>query len=53
MRSTLVKSDPDMAPTGQKYTWKERLISLKGLIGVVILFGAVLGGMFSGAFSVS
>ncbi len=42
-----------IAPKGESYTWKERLISLKGLIGVVILFGAVLGGMFSGIFSVN
>ena len=49
----LVKLDPEAAPSDQTFTWKERLISLKGLIGVVILFGAVLGGMFSGIFSVS
>ena len=49
----LVKLDPEAAPSDQTFTWKERLVSLKGLIGVVILFGAVLGGMFSGIFSVS
>ena len=49
----LVKTCPGMAPGGQRYSWKERLVALKGLIGAVILFGTVLGGMFSGIFSVS
>ncbi len=49
----LVAFNPAMAPRGEKYTLKEKLVSLKGLIGVVILFGVVLGGMFSGAFSVN
>ncbi len=48
-----VALNPALAPRGQKYTLKERLVSLKGLVGVVILFGVVLGGMFSGAFSVN
>ncbi len=45
--------DPEKAPRGDRYTWKERLIALKYLIPVVILFGIVLGGMFSGFFSVN
>ena len=48
-----VVANPKLAPKGESFTWKERLISLKGLIGVVILFGIVLGGMFSGIFSVN
>ena len=48
-----VALNPALAPRGQKYTLKERLVSLKGLVGVAILFGVVLGGMFSGAFSVN
>ena len=45
--------DHSLAPRGEKFSWKQRLISLKGLIGVIILFGAVLGGMFSGFVSVN
>lgn len=49
-----VKLHPDYAPKAdQPFTWKERLLSLKGLIWVVVLFGVVLGGMFSGFFSVN
>lgn len=48
-----VALNPKIAPKGEKYTWKERLISLKGLIWVVVLFGVVLGGMFSGIFTVN
>ena len=49
----LIKMKPDSAPPPTKCSWKDRFASLKGLIGVVILFSAVLGGMFSGFFSVN
>ena len=51
--SILVWRNPSLAPKGEKFSWKARIISLKGLIGVIILFGAVLGGMFTGFFSVN
>jgi C4-dicarboxylate transporter DctM subunit len=51
--SIIVKIKPDLAPAPSKTPWKERFLSLKGLIGVVILFGVVLGGMFTGIFSVN
>ncbi len=43
--------NPQLAPRGISYPMKERLVSLKGLIPIVIMFGAVIGGMFSGIFS--
>jgi len=46
-------ANKDLAPAPKSYTWKERFAALKGLIGVVVLFGIVLGGMFSGFFSVN
>jgi len=49
----LAKLNPKAMPAGEKYTWKERFISLKGLIGFLILFILVLGGIFSGFFSPS
>jgi len=49
----MCRLNPNLAPAPTKSTWREKFESLKGLIGVVILFGAVLGGMFSGFFSVN
>lgn len=48
-----VRLNPALAPRGEKFSLREKLVSLKGLTGVVILFGVVLGGMFSGFFSVN
>ncbi|NLE10786.1 MAG: TRAP transporter large permease [Actinobacteria bacterium] len=49
----LVKLKPSIAPKPEKAAWRERFSSLAGLWAVVLLFGAVLGGMFSGYFSVN
>ncbi|MCL1896104.1 MAG: TRAP transporter large permease [Clostridiales bacterium] len=49
----LITASPGLAPKGSSFSWKERLVSLKNLIGVVVLFGLVLGGMFTGFFSVN
>ncbi|MDR2610756.1 MAG: TRAP transporter large permease [Clostridiales Family XIII bacterium] len=46
----LVKMSPGIAPPPQKCSWIERFKSLKGLIGIVVLFGVVLGGLFTGFF---
>ena len=47
------KIHPDWSPAPTSTPWKERIASLKGLIGVVVLFGVTLGGMFAGLFSVN
>jgi len=49
----LVTVNPKLARKGDPFTWKERLVSLKNLIPIVILFFIVLGGMFTGFFSVN
>ena len=45
--------NPKLGPAGPRFTWKERFISLRGLIAVVILFLLVLVGMFTGVFAAS
>ncbi|MFH2128939.1 MAG: TRAP transporter large permease subunit [bacterium] len=47
----IAKVKPELAPRGESYSWKERLISLKGIIGMLALFILILGGILSGAFS--
>lgn len=46
-----VHRHPELAPGQQHFTWKERLISIKGAVPMVILFGAVIGGMMTNFFS--
>lgn len=43
----------DAAPKGARYSWGERLASLRGLIPVLLLMILVLGGIFSGFFTVT
>ena len=50
----VVRRNPSLAPdTNVRYSLKEKLGSLKGIIWFVLLFGVVLGGMFSGFFSIN
>jgi tripartite ATP-independent transporter DctM subunit len=45
------KLRPGSAPKSESCTWRERLISVKGIGPVVVLFAAVIGGMFAGVFT--
>ena len=49
----MVSVKKSLAPPPNKTPWKERFESLVGLIPIVIVFGVVLGGMFSGFFTVN
>jgi len=40
--------NPSLAPRVYGVTWKERLVSTKGLIGIVIIATVVLGGIYAG-----
>jgi tripartite ATP-independent transporter DctM subunit len=42
---------PDLAPRGESFSWKEKLVSLKGVIGMMVLFIVILGGILVGVFS--
>jgi C4-dicarboxylate transporter DctM subunit len=48
-----VRLNPNLAPPRPigKVTWKQRIISLKGLWGIVVLFGVLAGGIYSGYFT--
>ncbi|MFA6175708.1 MAG: TRAP transporter large permease, partial [Phycisphaerae bacterium] len=45
------KLKPSMGPAGEKTSFKEKLISLKGVIETILLFVFVMGGMFAGFFT--
>lgn len=42
---------PELAPPGEKSTWKEKLTSLTGVIEMFLLFALVMGGLFVGWFT--
>ena len=47
----MCKVRPGMAPPSESYSMRARLVSLKGIGPIAILFAAVIGGMFSGLFT--
>lgn len=47
----LCRRNPALAPPGEKATWKERLLSLSGIVEMLILFVLVMGGIFFGFFT--
>ncbi|PKN63904.1 MAG: C4-dicarboxylate ABC transporter permease [Deltaproteobacteria bacterium HGW-Deltaproteobacteria-15] len=42
---------PSLAPRGERSSWKERVISLKGITGVLVIFIVVMGGLLQGFFT--
>jgi C4-dicarboxylate transporter DctM subunit len=40
--------NPSLGPPGPSFSWKERLLSLRGVSGAVFLFLVVMGGLFAG-----
>lgn len=47
----IVWTDPDSGPRGQRSGWRERLVALKGVWTVVLLFVVVMGGIYGGVFT--
>lgn len=43
--------DPAAGPAGPSTTWKQKLLSIKGLTDTLILFVLTIGGLFAGWFS--
>ncbi len=45
------RRNPELGPSGPPAGWHDRLISLKDLWSVVVLFGLVMGGIYFGIFN--
>ncbi len=43
--------DPEHAPAGQRLSWPERWLALRGIWGVLLLVIVVLGGIYGGLFT--
>lgn len=43
--------NPSIAPKGERSSWRERMASLKGVIGILIIFIVVMGGLLQGFFT--
>lgn len=42
---------PHLAPPGKDFTWKEKIVSLKGVSGILIIFICISGGIYAGVFT--
>ncbi|UPQ90294.1 TRAP transporter large permease [Vibrio sinaloensis] len=47
----VVARKPDSAPPGERVSWKDRFIALKGIFSTLLLFVIVMGGIYIGAFT--
>jgi len=47
----LVRAKPGLAPKAVRFSWNERIKSIPGLWGVAVLFGIIIGGIYSGIFT--
>ena len=43
--------NPQHAPAGEKFSWRERMLALRGIWGVLVLVVVVLGGIYGGVFT--
>lgn len=43
--------NPEAGPPGERVTWPERLVALRGVWGVLVLFIVVMGGIYGGVFT--
>jgi tripartite ATP-independent transporter DctM subunit len=47
----VTRRHPELGPPGERSTWAERLLALRNIWGVLVLFGIVMGGMYGGWFT--
>jgi len=45
------RAEPGIGPVGARVDWRQKLVLLKGVWGIVALFAAVMGGILGGVFS--
>ncbi len=45
------RAEPGIGPAGERLAWRERLVSLRRVWGIVTLFAVVMGGILAGVFS--
>jgi len=51
---TMCRINPSLGPPSDKsFSWKEKISSLRGVWGMLVLFGLVIGGLFFGIFAPS
>ncbi len=43
--------NPEAGPPGERFTWRQRLLALRDVWGLLVLFGIVMGGIYGGVFS--
>ena len=43
--------NPNLGPAAPAVSWKERLISSKGIVGILVVFIIVMGGIYAGFFT--
>ncbi len=48
---TQCRLNPALGPTASAFSWKERLISTKGIAGILVVFIIVMGGIYAGFFT--
>ncbi len=46
-----VRRHPALAPAGPRTTWIQKIKSLTGVLEALLIFGSVMGGLFSGVFT--
>jgi tripartite ATP-independent transporter DctM subunit len=43
--------DPAAGPPAERFTWRQRLLAIRGIWGVALLFALVIGGIYGGVFT--
>jgi len=47
----ICRRNPKLGPAGPRFSWKERIASLSGIVEMLVLFVLVMGGLFVGWFT--